>query len=72
MKYAAKLTAAPAMTSIMECCFRNIVETQMSAVVTANAILIGTLSRYFVCHAVNSDAKEPITWIDGQTFVFVS
>ena len=59
--------------SIRECCFINNVETQIKTVIKNIAAL--KIGFSFVClllHNVKKTANEPITCIDGQTFVFVS
>ncbi len=58
--------------STKECCFKNTVDAVISTVVTVKAILQPTVEKSLLFQAAAETATAPITWIEGQTLVFVS
>ena len=60
------------MTSIMECCFINTVEIDIKNAAIPNESLKPGEENLSVSQAASMAATEPITWMDGQTFVLVS
>ena len=58
--------------SKMECCFKNTVDIEIRKAVTQKMIRHPGFEKRLLFHAASITATEPITWMDGQTFVFVS
>ena len=72
IRYPAADTGRAAITSTAECCFTNIVETDISTAATTDDIFIHfeLISRQ--SHNAIAAPIEPITCMEGHTFVFVS
>lgn len=55
-----------------ECCFKNTVDIEINKVVRPKTTFQPVALKCLLFHTQSMTATEPITWIDGHTFVLVS
>ena len=55
-----------------ECCLRKTVDILIKTAVTRKLIFQTNPFNFLLCNPANITAKDPITWIEGHTFVLVS
>ena len=59
-------------TSTVECCFKKTVDAQIRAPLMPKASRHAGVWNRWIRRDAHQTAAEPITWIEGQTLVWVS